>query len=103
LSDFRPAAPEDGVGGGELTIKEMNHPLDIGVVAIIKEKGLKQTAVAQKVGCTAQELSDMLNGRRLIKVYDTVHIAKALSCEIGEIYAAGERSDKSSARRNSNS
>lgn len=86
-----------------MTIKEMNHPFDIGVVAIIKEKGLKQTAVAQKVGCTAQELSDMLNGRRLIKVYDTVHIAKALSCEIGEIYEAGERSDKSSARRNSNS
>ena len=63
------------------TIKEMNVPVAFGISKAIKEKGFKQTYVAESAGYTPQELSDMLNGRRLIKACDIPRIAKALRSE----------------------
>jgi len=40
--------------------------------------GIKQVVFANKSGFTAQELSDMLNGRRLIRVVDMIAILNAL-------------------------
>ena len=45
---------------------------------IIKEKGLKQTAIAEKAGFSTQEFSDMLNGRRLMRAVDIASIISAL-------------------------
>ena len=56
------------------TIKEMNVPVAFGISKAIKEKGFKQTYVAESAGYTPQELSDMLNGRRLIKACDIPRI-----------------------------
>ena len=53
-----------------MTISEANEPLARGIKVIIAKKGLKNIYVAEKAGFTSQELSDMLNGRRLIKVCD---------------------------------
>ena len=66
-----------------MTINEMNFPANTGISKIIKEKGFKQTYVAESAGYTPQELSDMLNGRRLIKACDIPRIAKALGIEKG--------------------
>ena len=54
-----------------------------GIVAIrlkkaIKDKGIKQTVIAEKTQMTAQELSDMLNGRRIIKVIDIQKLLEVL-------------------------
>lgn len=68
------------------TIKEMNVPVAIGISKAIKEKGFKQTYVAESAGYTPQELSDMLNGRRLIKACDIPRIAKALGVEINYLF-----------------
>ena len=45
---------------------------------IVKEKGLKQSALAEKSGFTPQEFNDMLNGRRLMRAADIAAIINAL-------------------------
>lgn len=73
-----------------MTIKEMNCLFDIGVSKIIKDKGMKQVYVAEKAGYTAQELNDMLNGRRLIKACDILKLATVLEVTANDIYEAGK-------------
>ena len=74
-----------------MTISEANAPLPTGLKILIATKGLKNIYVAEKAGYTTQELSDMLNGRRLIKACDIPKLAKALGVRVDEIYEAGEK------------
>ncbi len=53
------------------------------------EKGLKQLYVSQKAGYPKQQFNSMLKGRKLIKVCDTIAIAKALDVSIIELYQEG--------------
>lgn len=69
-----------------MTIAESNEPLSNGLKIIIAQKGLKNLYVAESAGYTPQELSDMLNGRRLIKACDIPRIAKALGVEINYLF-----------------
>lgn len=69
-----------------MTIAEANEPLSKGLKIIIAQKGLKNLYVAENAGYTPQELSDMLNGRRLIKACDIPRIAKALGVEINYLF-----------------
>lgn len=56
------------------------------ISAIINEKGLKQCAVAERAGIKQKAFSDMLNGRRIIKVVDIINISRALGIEPGDIF-----------------
>ena len=69
-----------------MTIAEANEPLSNELKQIIARKGLKNLYVAENAGYTAQDLSDMLNGRRLIKACDIPKIAKALGVEINYLF-----------------
>jgi len=69
-----------------LSIKNNNQPVADNIAKIIYNSGLKQLAVAKKAGYGAQEFSDMLNGRRLIKPRDIEVIARALSVTPNELY-----------------
>lgn len=64
-----------------MTIAECNSPVAENIARIIAEKGLKQVHVSKKAGYSAQSLSDMINGRKLIKVSDLVRIAAALDVD----------------------
>ena len=75
-----------------MNIKEMNSPFDIGLTELIKSKGLKQVYIAEKAGYSKQELSDMLNGRKLIKACDIMKLSMALGVTSNDIYAAGKKS-----------
>lgn len=75
-----------------MTISEANSPLSNGIKVIIARKGLKNIYVAERAGFTPQELSDMLNGRRLIKACDVPKLAFAMEVKEGEIYSAGKES-----------
>ena len=75
-----------------MTIKEANFPFDVGIAKLIQKKGIKQVYIADKAGYTAQELSDMLNGRKIIKLCDVSRLADALGEDIDAIYSAGEES-----------
>ena len=72
-----------------MTISEANEPLARGIKVIIAKKGLKNIYVAEKAGFTSQELSDMLNGRRLIKVCDVPKLYFAMEEKEGDDSAEG--------------
>lgn len=52
---------------------------------LIKASGLKQKHIAELTGCTEQEFSAMLNGRKIIRAVDIFLIAKALNVAPGDI------------------
>ena len=78
-----------------MSIRNNNQPVADNVVKIISELGLKQRAVAEKAGFEAQTFSDMLNGRRLIKLCDVVLIAEALGVTPNVLYGIKEDKDAS--------
>ena len=78
-----------------MSIKNNNRPVADNVARIIAELGLKQRAVAEKAGFGAQAFSDMLNGRRLIKLCDVVLIAEALGVTPNDLYGIEEDKDAS--------
>lgn len=61
------------------------------VARLIDERGMKQCAVAERAGFSKTAFSDMLNGRRIIKVCDIVAIAEALDVEVAALYETGKR------------
>lgn len=69
-----------------MEISSYNAMLPGNIRRIINEKGLKQGAIAEKVGYSNQQFSDILNGRRLIKPYDIVMIAGALGVAVGDLF-----------------
>lgn len=76
-----------------MTIKEANFPFDEGIMRLIQEKGLKQKYVAGEAGYTTQEFSDMMNGRKIIKLCDIPRIATVLGVKADDIYEAGKRGE----------
>ena len=76
-----------------MRIADFNSPAADNISRLIEKNGLKQVYVAEKAGYKAQELNDMLNGRRLIKACDVPRIALALGVEINEIYEVGKKGE----------
>lgn len=76
-----------------MRIADFNSPAADNISRLIEERGLKQVYIAEKAGYKAQELNDMLNGRRLIKACDIPRIALALDVEINDIYSTGKKGE----------
>lgn len=51
-----------------MSTKDYNATLPNNIYNLISERGLKQGAVAAMAGLSARQLSDMLNGRRIINL-----------------------------------
>ena len=64
-----------------MTISECNSPVAENIQQIIRENGLKQTYIAEKAGYTTQMFSNMLVGRKIIKVCDVIRICTALGVD----------------------
>ena len=60
-------------------------PIVIGIRKIITEKGLLQKSVAARAGYTEQQLSDMLNNRKIIKACDLLQLSEALGVEVSDL------------------
>ena len=56
------------------------------VKRLMNEKGLKQCAVAKKSGIPARSLSDMLNGRRVIRAEIIPMLSNALGVEPNDLF-----------------
>lgn len=56
------------------------------IECIIAEKGIKKRNVAEKIGLTAQQFSDMLRGRRTIKAADVILLCDALEISPNELF-----------------
>lgn len=61
-----------------------------GIKKVISDRGLVQRVVASRSGFTEQQLSDMLNGRKVIRADYLVRIADAIGVSIEDLYAAGK-------------
>ena len=61
-----------------LDITSSNSIVAIRLKEAITEEGLKQTSIANRAGYTAQELNDMLNGRRIMRAADISSILKVI-------------------------
>lgn len=70
-----------------MDIRQLNAPVAENVKRIIDESGLKQLIVAKRMGCTSQELTDMIYGRRIIKINDVPKFCTALGVDINTLFA----------------
>lgn len=67
-----------------------NSVVPENIERIIREKGIKQCAVAEKAGYSKQQFNDMLNGRKIIKAVDILTIAQALGVFPNDLYGIKE-------------
>ena len=67
----------------------MKNFVVIGIQTIMAQKGLIQKYVAERAGLTEQQFSDMLNGRKIIRVEHLPLIARALDVDVRDICDAG--------------
>lgn len=61
------------------------NPIEV-IERTIFEKGLKKRAVAERIGLTPQQFSDLLNGRRAFKNTEVVPMCEALGITPNELY-----------------
>lgn len=73
-----------------MLISESNASVPDNLNRIMCQKGLKQVFVAKNAGFTGQQLTDMLNGRRLIKVSDLLKLADVLGVSVSDLCARAE-------------
>lgn len=66
--------------------ENLNDPVAKNVSRIIKERGLKQYAVANKAGYSRNALNNMLRGRKLMKTSDVVNLKETLDVSYNELY-----------------
>lgn len=53
---------------------------------LIKKSGLKNKAVAEAIGLSDKQFSDLLNGRRVIREKDIPLICRALGTDPNELF-----------------
>ncbi len=69
----------------------LNSIVAPNVKRIIKQKCLKQSAVAEKAGYTPNQFCSMMNGRKIIKDTDIMNIAIALDVDANELFRKGDK------------
>ncbi|WAX05241.1 hypothetical protein AC844P1_00030 [Anaerostipes phage AC844P1] len=70
----------------KMSIEQCNYPVAENAARLMDEKMLKRKAVAKALGYSEQMLSDMLNGRKLIKVFDILLISNVLGIEVEKLF-----------------
>lgn len=70
-----------------MNASKYNAILPINITRAIKARGLKNNAVAKKAGFSAQQFSDMLNGRKIIKPCDILAISEALGVDANMLFS----------------
>ena len=58
---------------------------------IIKQRGYKDKAIAEKIGVSANQFSSMMNNRKIITVVDVMAIANALEVTPNELFGIGDK------------
>lgn len=69
-----------------MTIQMKNYCVPRAISRLIDERGMKQKAVAERSGMTEQQLTAILNGRKLLTPIDIAAIAKALDVEPNDLF-----------------
>ncbi|MEG2429340.1 MAG: helix-turn-helix transcriptional regulator [Oscillospiraceae bacterium] len=69
-----------------MNILKSNEPVVSNILKIIKNKGLKQCSIAEKAGYKSQDISNMINGRKIIKIADVLTFANVLDVSPNELF-----------------
>lgn len=69
-----------------MNAEKYNAGVPDNISKLIIARGLKKGAVAERAGFSKQQFSDMLNGRKIIKLCDVIAIAKALSVGVDDLF-----------------
>lgn len=72
-----------------LDIATSNSIVADNITRIIKERNLKQSAIASKAGFTPQEFNAMLKGRKLMRAVDIASIMEILDVDANELFKKG--------------
>ena len=67
-------------------IAEYNNPVAGNISELIESLGFKQKAIAEKAGMTPQVLTEILNGRRILKMCEVQPIANALGVGVDALF-----------------
>lgn len=79
-----------------MSIAAMNSPVVENLQRLISASGVKQKVIAERVGYTAQELSDIIAGRRLIKIRDIPVFSAALGVDVNALFQNVQNSKEDS-------
>lgn len=60
------------------------------VKQVIHDKGMKQCVVAERAGFSEAELSNILNGRKLLRIEHIPRVASALGIEPNDLFEKAE-------------
>lgn len=63
--------------------------------SIIRERGLKQRAVAEKANMPEKQFSALMNGRKVMKDTDVIAIANALNVTPNDLFGLSNEKDAS--------
>lgn len=63
----------------------MNEETLINIKNIIEQRGYKKKAIAEKMGYKENQFSDLLNGRRTVKLDDIIQLCGILDVEPNDI------------------
>ena len=74
-----------------MNAEKYNAIVPVNISKLIIARGLKQGAVAERAGFSKQQFSDMLNGRKIIKLCDVFAIAMALSVGVGDLFSSDHK------------
>ena len=70
-----------------MNIAQHNGAVPANIARIISEKGLKQGAIARKAGFKDHQLTDILKGRKLLRVNDIIALSDALNVDVIDLFA----------------
>lgn len=63
-----------------------NAMIPANIITLIRAKGMKNGAVAERAGYSIQQFSDMLNGRKIIKPCDVLAICEAMDVSPDQLF-----------------
>lgn len=73
-----------------MNVSNYNSVVPRNIMRIIEKTGLKYRSVAEKGGYSPQQMSDMLNGRKIIKASDVLRLATALNVSVNDLFSTNE-------------
>lgn len=67
-------------------LAKKEHELEVRLEDVRKQKGLTQKMVAERIGVSTQRYNDIEKNRKKPNILLALRIAKALECDINDIY-----------------
>ena len=81
--------PDDMRGADDMrggVIEAKNGIAAVNLERLFRESGIKKKAIAAKAGYSANDISNFIQGRKILRPNDIVRLAEAFGIEPGELF-----------------